>query len=145
MPAPQSWVTFLMAFRMGGAKDPIKVWEIGSRDAVAASDARRQFREHLSRNRDGIDSVREAEIVFGELVANALRCARRHVIVEVEIGDRVILRVIDDGDCFDLERVGQAAPQSAGGRGLQIATALTHRLTVEQNPTGCVVTAVLRV
>jgi anti-sigma regulatory factor (Ser/Thr protein kinase) len=119
-------------------------WRIARNDQRGGAEARREFRNHLLRCRAPDDSgLHEALVVFGELVTNAVRCARSEVLVELAADHSTILRVIDDGDCFGVGRVGQSSTEAEGGRGLHIAKALSRELTVEHKPPGCVVTAVL--
>lgn len=119
-------------------------WRIASQDANAGAAARREFTEHLRRYSADDDGLTGASIVFGELVSNAIRCARSEVLVELAIDRSAILRVIDDGECFHFDRIKWPTDEAEHGRGLSIVNAFSHRLTVERKPFECRVTAYLR-
>ncbi|MXG88332.1 ATP-binding protein [Nocardioides flavescens] len=115
-------------------------------DAGAARVAREQMTSELrSRGCPG-PFVMDAEIVLGELVANAYEHGRPNASGEVEVswcllGDRLRLSVIDGGDVSELEpkRVG---PESPRGRGLHIVDFICDNWSTD-NDNGTRVTAEL--
>lgn len=115
-------------------------WSIAKGDQREAERARHEFCADLTGSADGLF---DAELIFGELVANAVKCARSSVSVELVIKRNTTLRVTDDGDCFDLDSIGPKPYYSVGGRGLYIVQSLARRLTVNLADDKCEVTAVL--
>lgn len=122
-------------------------WDFDSREARSASLARREFVALLRREAAPTSDVQAAEIVFGELVGNALRHAPGRIRVAVRWkGTSPVLCVRDSGDRFDVERRLPADPLCEGRRGLYIVLRLSRRLTVIPIPgDGKIVSAVLPV
>ena len=118
-------------------------WKIARGDLIGGSRARRQFAEHLRTY--AMDPVKQsaAELVFGELIANALVWSRTMVFVELYEDPRV-LRVMDDGDCFNPDTIPVATAQSEKGRGIHIVRALAAGFIVELREAQCCVTVLLR-
>jgi anti-sigma regulatory factor (Ser/Thr protein kinase) len=116
-------------------------WSIAKGDQREAERARHEFCADLT---GSVAELFDAELIFGELVANAVKCARTSVSVELVIHRNATLRVIDDGDCFDLKAIGPKPYYAIGGRGLYIVRSLARRLTVNLSDDKCEVTAVLR-
>jgi anti-sigma regulatory factor (Ser/Thr protein kinase) len=122
-------------------------WEFDSRDARAASLARREFVAVLRREAAPASDVHAAEIVFGELVGNAVRHAPGPIRVALcWKGTSPVLCVRDSGDRFEVERRLPDDPLSEGRRGLYLALRLARRLTVQRIPgDGKIVLAILPV
>ncbi len=79
-----------------------------------------------------------AELIFGELVNNALRHGGHDVRVEVYHEDNEFrLEVWDRGEGFDPDALGRSSDLQEGGRGLLIVKALTHGLHVTRINGGC--------
>jgi anti-sigma regulatory factor (Ser/Thr protein kinase) len=85
----------------------------------------------------------DAALIFGELVANAVKCARTSVKVELLEDEWVTLRVTDDGDCFDLSSLRPQPLYAQSGRGSYIANQLARNIDVVSDHRKCEVTAVL--
>ena len=85
----------------------------------------------------------EYELVFGELVTNAVRHGAAPVKVEAEFRDRRLTLTVEDwGACFDIETPRPARTFAEGGRGIDIVRMLASHLSVKDganNP--CVVVA----
>jgi anti-sigma regulatory factor (Ser/Thr protein kinase) len=109
-------------------------WDFDSRDARAAYLARHEFVEMLRREAAPASDLHGAEIVFGELVGNAVRHAPGRICIDVRWeGRSPVLSVRDTGQGFDVQRVQQAFPVdplSEGRRGLYLVLRLTRRLAV---------------
>jgi anti-sigma regulatory factor (Ser/Thr protein kinase) len=118
-------------------------WYIHRGDLEGVSMARRQFTAHLGALGADGDKRYDAALIFGELVANSVRCARTSTTVEFSKSGRPTLRVIDDGECFDPARIEAQPLYQQSGRGLYIAKTLACDLTVEASDARCEVTAVL--
>jgi anti-sigma regulatory factor (Ser/Thr protein kinase) len=119
-------------------------WQILRGDVRAATNARREFAQYVASTNADPDQTFDAKLIFGELVGNAVKCARHEVIVEVLEDGWAKLRVVDDGDCFD--RFARIAPQptsALGGRGLYIVNQLARSLAVNAGEQRCEVTAIL--
>jgi PAS domain S-box-containing protein len=109
-------------------------WRFDPRDPTRAHDVRDALSETLSTFGRGVD-VGAAELVFGELVGNAVRHAPGSIDVELAWDDAEtpVLHVVDDGPGY--------APQNSlpsndeeSGRGLYIVTQLTRDFTVTKLP-----------
>ncbi|MBD5635149.1 MAG: ATP-binding protein [Candidatus Eremiobacteraeota bacterium] len=124
-----------------------KKWDLGSGDYVSASRARGAFRELLQRHCSPDSDLDGAEIIFGELLTNALRYSGGDATVEVHChGPQVFLDVRDCGHGFDLDTADEHRSGDAeGGRGLMIARRLSTDLRVDAGHAGCVVQAGLPV
>lgn len=118
-------------------------WRIGRGDLKGAADARHEFSHYLRAKPGGEDEHYDAALIFGELVSNAVKCARTSVSVKLMENDWAELRVTDDGDCFDTANISPQPVEALSGRGLYIVNRLARRLDVSGGRQGCEVTAVL--
>lgn len=117
-------------------------WRLETGDYRGASEARADFRERFLRGCE-VEAGSLSELLFGELVANAVRHARSEVWVFAVSDGSAYLQVIDDGECFSQDAI---APQPLGaenGRGLYIASTIAQQLQVARIGERCVVTALL--
>lgn len=107
---------------------------------------RTEFVEYLRRNGRATDDYVGAEMIFGELVANAIMHAPGAIEVLVEWpADRATIYVWDQGPPLSAERF-QADPYSEHGRGLMIVGQLSPAVTTVTYPgDGKTVSAVLPV
>lgn len=126
-----------------------KRWSLRKRDYNAARARRIEFRALLEERHRSADLAIH-ELVFGELVANAVRYGDEPIAVGFALSDDGIVQILVEstGRCFDLDRIltHSPAPGATGGRGLQIVRALVDTLTVELAPLNtCRVTATLRI
>lgn len=133
----------------GGASQPPagteRAWRIPRGDFAAASAARQEFAAYLHVQAIDTSKLDDAELIFGEIVSNAVRCARSSVEVELSGGSWATLRVIDDGDCFDESRIAPCSPQAEGGRGLYIAKTLARAFSLSIAYGKCIVAVILPV
>jgi anti-sigma regulatory factor (Ser/Thr protein kinase) len=84
------------------------------------------------------------ELVFGELVSNAVRHGDEPMSVTVAVEDGFVrIETENAGTCFELERKIAEGPTTTSGRGLIIVQALASALIVEHHGTQCRVTALL--
>jgi anti-sigma regulatory factor (Ser/Thr protein kinase) len=109
-------------------------WRFDPRDWRRAYDVRETLAETLDAYGTGVD-LPAAELVFGELVGNAVRHAPGFVDVELTWDDArtPVLHVIDGGPGY-VPRTGLPPPDSESGRGLYIVAQLTREFTVTQLP-----------
>jgi anti-sigma regulatory factor (Ser/Thr protein kinase) len=119
------------------------------RDYDAARARRKEFCALLAQRYCSAD-LAVHELVFGELVANAVRYGDDPISAGVTLSNDGIveIRVENAGNCFDLDRLLEQSPASTttGGRGLHIVRALVDTLTVEYLPVHtCRVTATLKI
>ncbi len=126
------------------ARDWTMRWRFDPHDWRRAYDVRETLAETLNAYGTGVD-VPAAELVFGELVGNAVRHAPGIIEVELTWDDDTtpVLHVIDDGPgyvpCTDLPD-----QHAESGRGLYIVAQLTREFTVTQRePRGAHARAVL--
>jgi anti-sigma regulatory factor (Ser/Thr protein kinase) len=90
------------------------------------------------------DQVDVHELVFGELVSNAVRHGDEPISVTVAVENGLVrIQTENAGACFELECKIAEEPKTASGRGLRIVRALATALRVERHGTQCRVTAVL--
>ncbi len=116
------------------ARDWTMRWRFDPRDWRRAYDVRETLAETLNAYGTGVD-LPAAELVFGELVGNAVRHAPGYVDVELTWDDATtpVLHVIDDGPGYTA-RAGLPPPDAESGRGLYIVAQLTREFTVTQIP-----------
>jgi anti-sigma regulatory factor (Ser/Thr protein kinase) len=118
-------------------------WHIGRGDLKGATAARREFARYIDGKSACDDDRYSATLIFGELVANAVKCARTAVTVELMEDDWTELRVTDDGDCFDHSNIAPQPLMAQSGRGLYICNQLARHLDVAFHNHHCEVTAEL--
>jgi anti-sigma regulatory factor (Ser/Thr protein kinase) len=119
-------------------------WHFHAIQGTEALAARRRFVDFLQRLRVQQSDRDCGEIVFGELVGNAVRHAPGPVDITayVDRADRIVLEICDTGPNFELSP-GPPPLHSEGGRGLYIVTLLTSDLRSVHTGFGNRVTAVL--
>lgn len=122
-------------------------WILRRRDYRTSSSYRREFARLLAETL-GDDASAQGlyELVFGELVTNAVRYGDEPMCawVDVDLDEGIVRIVVENaGGCANREpRV--ALPSSEGGRGLHIVRALVERLDIESTPdVACRVTATM--
>jgi anti-sigma regulatory factor (Ser/Thr protein kinase) len=118
-------------------------WRIQRGDLKGASKARREFSAYLSAKSAGEGERFDSALIFGELVGNAVKCARTSVSVELLEPGWTELRVTDDGECFDVASIAPQPLYAQSGRGLYIVNQLARNLSVDSGHQRCEVTAVL--
>lgn len=112
-------------------------WDLTTSDFAAVRAARREFAAYIRDQVTTTSDVSGAEIIFGELVGNAIRHGREPISVTVEQRDsRIILEVADCGSGFTLDLIFGPKPTpdlfEEGGRGLQIVVDLARTLQVQR-------------
>ena len=121
-------------------------WTATSQDLTQAAAIRRSVAAYLKERVQEREALLDAEIVIGELLANAVRHASGKFCADVEWrdGKRPVLIVHDAGRCF----AGYVRPAGAfaeSGRGMEIVRALAEEVRIRRvHPQGCIVTAALR-
>ncbi|HEV2739560.1 MAG TPA: PAS domain S-box protein [Candidatus Elarobacter sp.] len=116
------------------ARDWTMRWRFDPHDWRRAYDVRETLAETLSAAAANVD-LPAAELVFGELVGNAVRHAPGFVDVELTWDDDAtpVLHVIDDGPGYR-PQTDLPSPDSESGRGLYIVAQLTREFTVMKLP-----------
>jgi PAS domain S-box-containing protein len=109
-------------------------WRFDPRDWRRAYDVRETIVEALERQGRDVD-ISAAELVFGELIGNAVRHAPGSIDVELTIDDpaQPVLHVIDDGPGYASE-TRLPSDDSESGRGLYLVARLTREFTVTKSP-----------
>lgn len=105
-------------------------WRFDPRDWRRAYDVRETVVEALQLHGRDVD-IPAAELVFGELIGNAVRHAPGPIDVELTIDDpgRPVLHVIDDGPGY-ATCTRLPATDAESGRGLYLVSTLTREFTV---------------
>lgn len=104
-------------------------WRFDSRKKVDIRGLRREFVNVLRAR--GTGDFTAAELVWGELVGNAIRHAPGPIAVQLDWNDdSPVLTVHDEGDAFEPDIRLPADPMSEHGRGLYIVRALALSLGV---------------
>lgn len=127
-----------MVARFGGILvDAPMDWFMDSADVEALPALRREMAEYLRRHAEPGSDLDAAEVVFSELVTNAVRHAGGPVWVSVDWSARQpVISVHDLGPGFSLEDRGLPEPSEHGGLGLYIATHMTEQLEVARKRAG---------
>jgi PAS domain S-box-containing protein len=105
-------------------------WRFDPREARRTYEVRDALVETLGSFGRDVD-VRAAEVVFGELVGNAVRYARGAIDVEVNWEDPAapVLSVVDGGPGYAM-RTARPSHDAESGRGLFLISQLTREFTV---------------
>jgi len=119
-------------------------WKFESEDFARAHEARGEFRALLRERGLREEDVATCELVFGELVTNALKYGKEPVAVNARLnGPTVELEIEDSGKCFSLHPSREVSVDSVGGRGLFISSVLSWSLNVDKETDRCRVTATI--
>jgi len=121
-------------------------WHFSAVDSNAARAARRSFVDFLQSSCTAESDFESAEIVYGELVANAIGHAAGPIDIHAQADAHGLVRldVCDTGKAFDLEAT-LPPPESECGRGLYIVSKLCPSLAATGTASGKTVSAVLPV
>ena len=116
------------------ARDWTMRWRFDPRDWRRAYDVRETLAETLCAHASTVD-IPAAELVFGELVGNAVRHAPGSIDVELTWDDAAtpVLHVIDDGPGYTT-KADLPSPDAESGRGLYIVEQLSRAFTVTKLP-----------
>ncbi len=105
-------------------------WRFDSRNEMDAHRLRHEFMDLLRAG--GTGDFPAAELVYGELIGNAVRHAPGRIVVRLDWDDDTpVLTVHDEGESFRPDFRLPADPMSEHGRGLFIVRALALSLDVE--------------
>ncbi len=123
-------LTLRLAHAESSADDWTMRWRFDPRDWRRAYDVRETLAETLAASGANVD-LPAAELVFGELVGNAVRHAPGLVDVALSWDDAAtpVLHVIDDGPGY-VPRSGLPPDDAESGRGLYIVAQLSREFTV---------------
>jgi PAS domain S-box-containing protein len=117
--------------RLASDRDGLQRWSVHTDDMVAVAAARHAFAQEFRDHGATLGDVAMAEIVFGELLGNAVRYAPGPVDVIVDwSGPDPVLHVIDCGPGFRHISILPPDLLSESGRGLFIISALTQDFRV---------------
>ncbi len=112
-------------------------WYLEAGDVDALPELRHELRRYLARHAEPGGDVEGAEIVFSEIVTNAIRHASGPAWISVDwSGAEPVLTVRDLGPGFELDAVRDAPPRPEGGVGLRIVSHLTRELSVASRSAG---------
>lgn len=112
-------------------------WQFSAREVQGVTAARREFTAHLRAVANGEANFDAAALIFGELIANAIKYGRDPIVAKVESNAAYAQLVIEDGGGgFVSDHLRPPEPTSTGGRGFAIATTLARSIQLEKLP-GC--------
>lgn len=120
-------------------------WDLERGDYAGAAVARQAFVAHLRVRAVWNADYDAAEVIFGELVANAVTHARTKAIAEVWFDEWAHLHVRDDGGACTQKPIAAAPQHVESGRGLYMVRALARALRIESTDDGWLVTVELPV
>lgn len=112
-------------------------WYMESGDVDAVPELRHVVGRYLARHAEPGGDVGAAQIVFSEIVTNAVRHARGPAWITVDWSEpEPVLTVRDLGPGFELAEVERVEPGPDGGVGLRIVSHLTDELRVASRAAG---------
>jgi len=113
-------------------------WEFRARDVRNVTSARREFAVRLRDTTTSDANLDASALIFGELIANAIKYGQDPITATLERGEsggsRTRLIVEDGGRGFVRDDVREPDPTSTGGRGFAIATKLARSIRLEHMP-----------
>ncbi len=121
-----------------------EAWFAVVRRAEEAPAARREFARYLRANADASADVDAAELIFSELLSNALRFGEARMSL-AWLTNSALLRVHDGGQPFNVPPLEPPDLGARSGRGLFLVRKLAKQLTYERDGDGNVAKAVLPV
>jgi anti-sigma regulatory factor (Ser/Thr protein kinase) len=127
----------ILTLAIGTSTERVTRWSFRGDDVQSAARIRRDLARTL-RSADAADAdVADAELVFGELLGNAVRHTGGHVEAALDLtGDDPVLHVLDRGPGFTFHARLPNDDMSESGRGLFIAKALAREVSVVERPDG---------
>jgi len=115
----------------------LREWRFSSGDARTAALIRRELGDLLGERTGRPDVGFAGELVFGELIANAVRHAPGPVTVRAtwDAHDGAALSLDDTGEGFTPPE-SASEPYAESGRGLELVRAISDQLTITRSPLG---------
>jgi anti-sigma regulatory factor (Ser/Thr protein kinase) len=127
----------ILTIGIGSNTERITRWVFRGDDAAAAMDVRRKLVQVLRSANASEVEVADAELVFGELLGNAVRHTNGEVEAALDLtGDEPILHVLDQGPGFRFHARLPNDDLSESGRGLFITKKLARDVSVTHRPGG---------
>lgn len=112
------------------------VWEYASGAQIEAGRLRRRIMSFVRRHGTPLSDFGGAELICGELIANAVRHAPGHVTVSLDwTDDAPTVTIADDGPAFSIVRPLPADALAETGRGLFIVRSLARKIELDSLPT----------
>jgi anti-sigma regulatory factor (Ser/Thr protein kinase) len=123
--------TAILAVRFGAHG---RRWSFDVKDSDAAYAVKREFAAAV-REYDETADTHDAQVILGELIANALRYTPGRVSIALSSdADGLCLHLMDEGRGFDLVPSLPKSPWSESGRGLFLVSQLAKSVTVRRLP-----------
>jgi serine phosphatase RsbU (regulator of sigma subunit)/anti-sigma regulatory factor (Ser/Thr protein kinase) len=127
----------ILTLAIGKNAERVLRWSFRGDDVASAARIRRDLARVLRSVRASDAAVADAELVFGELLGNAVRHTDGHIEAALDLtGDSPVLHVLDRGPGFTFHARLPNDDMSESGRGLYIAKALARELSVVERPDG---------
>jgi anti-sigma regulatory factor (Ser/Thr protein kinase) len=114
---------------------PRLVWEYASGREIEAGRLRRRIMSVVRRHGGPLSDFSGAELICGELIANAVRHAPGHVTVCLDWSrDAPTVTIADDGPAFSIVRPLPGDVLAETGRGLFIVRSLARKIEFDLLP-----------
>jgi hypothetical protein len=115
----------------------LRAWRFSSGDARTAALIRHEIGELLGERTGRPDVGFAGELVFGELIANAVRHAPGPVVVRATWDARGgAALTLDDAGAGFVPATACSKPYAESGRGLELVRAISDQLTITRSPLG---------
>ena len=121
-----------------GTFAPHKTWRFHSSHPLSAGNARRELADYLRSIAIDSNSVYEAELVLGEILANTVEHSPGVVTIEIDWSDECPRMIVcDQGTGWPhLEPTWPLDPMCERGRGIPLIKALASDVAIGHNPQG---------
>ena len=114
-----------------------RTWRFAAHDTARAVAARRELADVLRENGFEAEDISAAQLVFGELLGNAIRHASGTIDASVAwSGAHPVLHVLDEGPGYRSERPQLPEQFSESGRGLYIVSNLAEDFSIVRRAQG---------
>jgi anti-sigma regulatory factor (Ser/Thr protein kinase) len=108
------------------------VWKFTADDQRSAGAARREFISYMEQCRVSPIAIHDSELIFGELIGNAIRHVGGTVHAQLALQGNEVLLCVTDGEPVSQLKIPRREPHDESGRGLLIVHALAQRVWVER-------------
>ncbi len=133
----------ILTVRVNAVREPvaegrtIRTWRFAAEDVRQAVEARRALADVLRESGFEADEIAGAQLVFGELLGNAIRHANGEIEASlVWAGTHPVIHVLDDGPGYRSQTPQLPSQLSESGRGLYIVASIAEDFSVVRRARG---------